>query len=55
MKKIRVHPGYMSAVHKMLLKMKLTAFLILCMFLGSVASESYSQETKLTINPHCRF
>jgi TonB-linked SusC/RagA family outer membrane protein len=39
----------MPEVYKMLKKMKLTVFLILITFLGSVASESYSQATKLTL------
>ncbi|MBN1986191.1 MAG: carboxypeptidase-like regulatory domain-containing protein [Prolixibacteraceae bacterium] len=50
MKKIRLCPGYMPEVYKMLKKMKLTVFLILITFLGSVASESYSQATKLTLD-----
>ncbi|MCG6187362.1 SusC/RagA family TonB-linked outer membrane protein [Maribellus maritimus] len=50
MKKIRLCPGNMPVAYKMLMKMKLTVFLILITFLGSIASESYSQSTKLTLN-----
>ncbi|QGY43514.1 SusC/RagA family TonB-linked outer membrane protein [Maribellus comscasis] len=50
MKKIRLCPGNMPVAYKMLMKMKLTVFLILITFLGSIASESYSQSTRLTLN-----
>jgi TonB-linked SusC/RagA family outer membrane protein len=50
MKKIRLCPGYTPGAYKMLMKMKLTVFLILITFLGSIASESYSQSTRLTLN-----
>ncbi len=50
MKKNRLYRGCTPTVYKMLKKMKLTVFLILITFFGSLASESYSQATKLTID-----
>ncbi len=50
MKKIRLCPVCKPTAYKMLMKMKLTIYLILFTFLGSIASESYSQATRLTLN-----
>ncbi len=49
MKNFRLCPDFMPGAYKMLRKMKLTVFLILITILGSVASESYSQATRLTL------
>lgn len=50
MKKIWLYPGNRPAVYEMLTKMKLTIFLICISVLGSFATESYAQITKLTVD-----
>lgn len=50
MKKKWLSLRYVPELRKLLRKMKITLFLLFAIILGSFASESYSQATKLTLN-----
>lgn len=50
MKKKQVFHDLRSCMYQTLLKMKLTTFVLLLSVLGALASQSYSQNSKLTLN-----